>query len=260
MDREIIAYFRAWFSQYVATFSSSSAEQERNIILKKEHTLRVCQEILSLGHDLGLTDQELFLAEAAALFHDLGRFRQWQQYGTFRDDQSENHALLALRVLDEHKLLAKLSPTEQELIRWAIQYHNTLHVPEMENLQAVQLTRLLRDADKLDIFRVFLDHFHSPPEQKNFSVEWNLPDTDGYSEAIWADLSHHRISSLAYVRNRNDFKLLLLGWVFDINFLPTVQRILERKYVEEICRLLPPYPEIRSLEAELLAYLRRLIF
>ncbi|MEW6382134.1 MAG: HD domain-containing protein [bacterium] len=256
MHRETMAHFRAWFFHYVTTFYSSSEEQQRNIILKEQHTLRVCRQILSLGQELGLSGPDLFLAETAALFHDLGRFRQWQQYGTFRDDRSENHAAIALRVLDEHKVLAALIPEEQELIRQAIRYHNALHVPDLEDPKAMQLIRMLRDADKLDIFRVFLDHFYSPPDQKNFSVEWNLPETPGYSGAIMADLSNHRISSLAHVRNRNDFKLLLLGWIFDINFLPAFRQILHRKYVEQICRLLPPTPEILNLETELLTYLR----
>lgn len=251
----MIAYFRAWFSHYVTTFYSASEEQQRNIILKEQHTRRVCREIQDMGQALGLSDPDLLLAETAALFHDLGRFRQWQQYGTFRDDQSENHAAMALRILEENKVLAGLVPEEQELIRQAIRFHNVLSVPESEDYKTMQLIRMLRDADKLDIFRVFLDHFNSPPEQKNFSVEWNLPETPGCSGAIMSDLRNHRISSLTHVRNRNDFKLLLLGWIFDINFLPAFRQILQRKYVEQICRLLPTVPEIHNLETDLLAYL-----
>lgn len=255
MQKEILTHFKAWFSQYVTTFYSSSVEQQRNISLKEQHTQRVCQEIVGLGQDLCLSDSDLLLAHTAALFHDLGRFEQWRKYGTFRDTQSENHALIALRVLDEQKVLAELLPEEQKLIQQAIRYHNVLHVPEMDDPKAVQITRLLRDADKLDIWRVFLDHFYSPVAQQNSSVEWNLPETPGCSSAILSDLRKNQISSLSFVQNRNDFKLLLLGWVFDINFPSTRRKILQRKYIEQICKFLEQVPETRNVEAEILAYL-----
>jgi hypothetical protein len=199
----------------------------------------------------------MLLAETAALFHDVGRFEQWQQYGTFRDDRSENHALIALRVLDNQRVLVELLPEEQNLIRQAIRYHNVLHVPEMADHQAMLLTRMLRDADKLDIWRLFVDHFNSPADQQNCSVEWNLPETPGYSNEILADLQRERISSLKCVQNRNDFKLLLLGWAFDINFPHTRQQILQRKYIEQICRLLPQTPEIQNIQVDLTAYLQQ---
>ena len=256
MQTEMLTHFKTWFSQYVTTFYSSSAEQQRNISLKEQHTRRVCQEITELGQDLRLIDSDLLLAETAALFHDLGRFEQWRQYGTFRDSQSENHALIALRVLDGQKILAELVPEEQELIRQAIQYHNTLHVPDMDNPRALQITRLLRDADKLDIWRLFLGHFNSPADQQDSSIEGDLPETPGCSSAILSDLARHKISSLSSVQNRNDFKLLLLGWVFDINFPSTCRKILQRKYIESICTFLAQVPETQHIEAELLACLR----
>jgi hypothetical protein len=253
MQKEILTHFNAWFSQYVVTFYSSSVEQQRNISLKEEHTQRVCQEIMGLGQDLCLSDPDLLLAHTAALFHDLGRFEQWRKYGTFRDAQSENHALIALRVLDEEKVLAELLPEERKLIQQAIRYHNVQHVPEMDDPKAVQITRLLRDADKLDIWRVFLEHFYSPVDQQDSSVEWNLPETPGCSTTILSDLHRHQISSLSSVQNRNDFKLLLLGWVFDINFPSTCRKILQRKYIEHICRFMEHVPETQNIEAELLA-------
>jgi hypothetical protein len=255
MQEEILTHFKAWFSQYVTTFYSSSGEQQRNILLKEQHTHRVCQEIAGLGQDLGLSDSDLLLAHITALFHDLGRFEQWRQYGTFRDDQSENHALIALRVLDEQKVLAELLPEEQKLIQQAIRYHNVQHVPEMDDPKAVRLTRLLRDADKLDIWRVFLDHFYSPLDQQNSSVEWNLPETPGCSRVILSDLSRQQISSLLSVQNRNDFKLLLLGWIFDINFPSTRRKIIQRRYIQQICKFLEQVPETQNVEAELLTYL-----
>ncbi|MEW5802727.1 MAG: HD domain-containing protein [bacterium] len=257
MQKELLTHFKSWFSQYVMTFYSASAERQRNIVLKEQHTQRVCREIAALSNDLGLDGSDQLLAETAALFHDLGRFEQWRQYGTFSDARSENHALIALRVLDEQRILAVLPPEEQDLIKQAVRYHNTLHVPEMESPMALLITRLLRDADKLDIWQLFVNHFYAPADQQDTSVEWDLPETPGCSMVILSDLHNHQISSLTSIQNRNDFKLLLLGWVFDINFSPTHRQILQRRYIEHICKFLPQVPEIQTIEAEILAYLHK---
>lgn len=39
--------------------------------MKEEHTKRVCKEILYIGKQLRLDDNELRLAEIIALFHDI---------------------------------------------------------------------------------------------------------------------------------------------------------------------------------------------
>ena len=63
-------------------------------MLKEKHSLRVCNEILNIGKNHNLTDNNLRLAEAMALFHDIGRFEQYTRYQTFVDKKSENHGVM----------------------------------------------------------------------------------------------------------------------------------------------------------------------
>jgi HD-GYP domain-containing protein (c-di-GMP phosphodiesterase class II) len=69
--------FKEWFDKYVYTFKTGDEKQRENIALKDEHTRRVCKEILDLGKELGLTENEQCLSETIALFHDIGRFEQY---------------------------------------------------------------------------------------------------------------------------------------------------------------------------------------
>ncbi|MDD3710775.1 MAG: hypothetical protein PHH78_10725, partial [Methanothrix sp.] len=71
MDEETLNELSLWFSEYVQTFKSGDFEKDRNIVLKEEHTGRVRGEIREIGESLGLGDEDLRLAEAMALFHDL---------------------------------------------------------------------------------------------------------------------------------------------------------------------------------------------
>ena len=41
------------------------------------------------------------------------------------------------------------------------------------------------------------------------------------------------------LKTLNDFKLLQLGWVYDLNFRRTFQIVRERRYLEKIRQVLP---------------------
>ncbi len=55
------------------------------------------------------------------------------------------------------------------------------------------------------------------------------------------------IVNIAHVTNLNDFKLLQAGWIFDINFQPTLDRIKKHRYIELIREVLPESKEIDEI-------------
>ena len=48
-----------------------------------------------------------------------------------------------------------------------------------------------------------------------------------------------RIVDIKNIKNLNDFKLLQMGWVFDVNFNSTFHIIQSRRYIEMIGDVLP---------------------
>jgi len=101
MTSDQVTYFHSWFSDYVSSFYTQGQDQEKDwaIRLKEEHSQRVRQEIIMISKALDLLEQDILIAEVLGLFHDIGRFYQYQRYGTFRDDLSENHAELGVKNL-----------------------------------------------------------------------------------------------------------------------------------------------------------------
>jgi len=83
LSKKSVADLKKWFTSYVQTFKYKDLELQQNIDLKKDHTRRVCEEIINLGEQLGLNEDELRLAEIIALLHDIGRFEQYARYKTF---------------------------------------------------------------------------------------------------------------------------------------------------------------------------------
>lgn len=73
--------------------------------LKINHTFRVMELCEMIGRSLNLSNENLDLAILCGLLHDIGRFEQWKQYGTFEDAKSIDHGNLGVEVLKENNLI-----------------------------------------------------------------------------------------------------------------------------------------------------------
>lgn len=236
-----------WFINYVQTFYNRKTEIQQNIVLKKEHTHRVCKEIVAIGQELKLNNDELQLSEIIALLHDVGRFEQYARYRTFMDSKSENHAELGVKIIERESILKPFNPEVQKIILQSIKYHNWPLLPCNVTEPVLLYAKLIRDADKLDIWKVVTDYYNKKDKRKNSAIELDLPDSPEISDTIVNDLIKKRIVNFKDVKNLNDFKLLQIGWVFDINFQPTLNRIKERGYLEMIRDVLPESKKINKV-------------
>ncbi len=255
VNQQHIDEFKKWFTAYVSDYNFLNNDQQQNIDLKKEHTQRVYTEILHLGRQLGLNADELRLAELTALFHDIGRFEQYARYGTFVDCQSVNHAQLGVEILREKGVLTGLDAPLSDLVLRIIAYHNRAALPEGENPTCLFFSRLLRDADKLDIWRVVTDYYRQKDKETNTAIELGLPDTPVLTAAVTEDLLAGKIVDIKNLKTLNDFKLLQVGWVFDLNFAPSFQRLSEKGYLEMIRSVLPETEITRKIFAAVHAHM-----
>jgi hypothetical protein len=248
--------FRKWFSEYCRSFHSSDAEDQKNISLKEEHTFRVCRNASEITEALLLDDNRKMLAETVALFHDIGRFPQYAKYKTFRDSVSVNHGLLGAQTIVEKGVLQNLSGEEQDIIIQSVTFHNAFSVPKKEREEIVFFIQLIRDADKLDIWRVFLEYYEGSEESRASAVGLGLPDLPGYSEDVLSRIYHRKIIALSDIRSLNDFKLLQLSWIFDLNFQPSFAMLAQRDYIQRIAGCLPETEEMKRAVAFLKEYVR----
>ncbi|MGM0451683.1 MAG: HD domain-containing protein [Thermodesulfobacteriota bacterium] len=235
------------FLAYVDGFVSEDGNDNRAVLFKKDHTLRVCRNIVMIANKLGMNEPEQTTARVTALFHDIGRFRQYRAYGTFRDAQSVDHAELGLEEIRRHDLLAGICAEKKESITAAIRGHNRLALPDVPDPGFPGLIKLLRDADKLDILRVFARHYEERKVQSDPALELDLPDAPTVSEEVLAAVREKASVKMAWMQTVNDFKLLKLSWVYDLNFEPTCAAIAEHGFIDRIAATLPPDPEIRSV-------------
>ena len=241
-----LGLFRQWFSNFCRSFHSDNADDQKNIILKEKHTFNVCEIMRQLAEGLSLNHNETLVAESIALFHDIGRFPQYAKYKTFRDSVSVNHGLLGAETLVENNVLKDLPADECELIIESVKFHNAFSVPVKERKEIETFIRLIRDADKLDIWRVFLDYFKGPLEDRASAITLGLSDTPEYSQEVLEHICRRETAPHLHVKTVNDFKILQLSWVFDLNFAPSFRILSERDYITKLASLLPRTEEIRQ--------------
>jgi len=244
VDREELKELKDWFVKYVHTFQYNEPEIQQNIDLKEEHTRRVCKEIIHIGKQLGLNNDELRLSEIIALLHDIGRFEQYVRYHTFSDNKSENHAELSVNIIKKFGLLKQFDETTSSIILRSIQYHNRPSLPLEVTGQCLFYAKLIRDADKLDIWKVVTNYYYRKDPEKNGAIEFELPDSKGFSGEVLRSLTNMHPVNISDVKNVNDFKLLQVSWVFDLNFRPTMDFLMERRYLELIRQVLPKSEQI----------------
>ena len=172
------------FRQYVSAYNA----EDPKIKLKIDHTYRVaglCERIAADisragGAAAGITGNvphvDAELAWLAGMLHDIGRFEQVRRYGTFSDAKSVDHAQFGADLLFGERLperaatepgglletfvpgyRGKMSEAERSILETSIRCHSLFRLPEDLDERERAYCHILRDADKIDIFRVNCD-------------------------------------------------------------------------------------------------------
>lgn len=165
------------FAEYVRNYDPS----DEKIKLKIDHTYRVAGLCQRIAESLGLSEPDVDIAWLIGMLHDIGRFEQIRRFGTFNDVQSVDHAEFGADLLFKEGLIRKFAegyyeecelaePENQEdeqiiknnehhnkdtgLLEMAIRQHNKYRVKEDLTERQRMFCDILRDADKVDIFKV----------------------------------------------------------------------------------------------------------
>lgn len=193
------------FDKYVGTFDLN----DKNIQLKYNHSYRVANLSKKYAKLLHFSDEEVLLAEAIGLLHDIGRFEQIKKYNSYDDSNNMDHADYGVFLLFEKGLINDFWKREEdyELIKFAIKNHNKLTIPIIDDERIMKFAKLIRDVDKLDIIYIyaFLD-----------DVEFNISD-DCISESVLEDIKSHRVVERINRDNINNEIALSFAYAFDIN-------------------------------------------
>ena len=256
MQKEQLDKIKTWFDEYASGFYADDEFVNFHLRLKQDHSLRTCEEMLYLARELSLDANQNNLAEAIGILHDVGRFKQFAEYRTFRDQNSVNHCQLAVEVLQQTDVLDGIEICERQWLEKAIEYHGLKELPKDLNGQCLFFSKLIRDADKIDIFGVAITSYKKNSEKpEGFRLEIELPDVPEYSHEFIGAILHNRRIDYKKLKTWNDMKLLQLAWIYDVNFKPTFRRIKQRKLLETVIDYLPRTEDIAKVKRKVLEFI-----
>lgn len=206
-------------------YASRYEHEDGRVRLKIDHTIKVCRIMDELTAWLGLDEHDRFLAHTVALYHDIGRFEQLRQYGTFVDHRSVDHADLGVQILKDSSFLDALDEEDRRIVLFAVENHNKYRIGPCDERTRL-FARLIRDADKCDIFRVFA--CEDLNQATSTSIE-QIKD-DVVSDEIEQMIMAHRPIVKEKRKTGLDVWITFLGFFFDMNFSKTMEIAREQGY------------------------------
>lgn len=255
MSNNALEKLTLWYQDYAAMFLTGDAQLEDAVRLKSEHTKRVCIEMSALCGSIPLDEYRGILAAITALLHDVARFEQFRLYRTFSDRASVDHAALAIDIINENSLLDDLGDDRaRQSVKEAIRHHNAATIPQGLSEEGLLLCRLLRDADKLDIFKIALDYYIKPDPNRRETIQVGIPDGIMMTPVVLERVLRREIVPFELIKTLTDFKVIQLGWVYDLNFVWSLKCVLQRGYIDGLCSQLPADKQVKEIVQAVLDY------
>lgn len=212
----------AVFREYVSHYNAG----EEKVRLKIEHTFRVAGLCRQIAESLGMEEEEQDLAWFTGLLHDVGRFEQLKNYGTFIDADSIDHAEYGAQILfGQGKIREYTREESEDTLLWnAVRYHSAYRIPAMPEERTERICHILRDADKIDILKVNVDF---PPEEI-YNVSSRELRSCTVSEAVMAAFYEEHAILRSLKKTAVDHLVGHISLVYELQF-PESRRIVNRQ-------------------------------
>ncbi len=246
---------RCWFREFVDRFRQDDGSSHPMIELKIGHTARVATLCRGIAEGTGWPSPEVLLGEVAGWLHDVGRFSQWEEFGTYYDEVSVDHASRGCEVILREGVIDALEQEERSRVLDAVAFHNRRELPESVPASSLGLCRLVRDADKLDILDLT---YRSLVDGTLCGTQPALSREVEANPVLLAEIATHRRASYGNMKTLSDFVLVSVSWAYDFNFAATARMVREGGMLSRLASHLPATEDVRGVLRDAEAHLGRL--
>lgn len=219
------------FKKYLKNYDIN----DDKVKLKITHTYGVVSASEYLAESLKLDEENKALAKLIALLHDIGRFEQTKmskEVYDIADKMFFDHAEYGVKILFEEGLIRQFVEDEKydQIIYKAILNHNKLEVEKGLEDNELLHAKLIRDADKIDNFRVKLT--------ESFKVLLGTEDTelifnDTISDKIYNDFMSKKLININENKTYLDRWSGYIAFIFDMNFDASLKYLKEHDLVNK---------------------------
>lgn len=199
--------------------------------LKIVHTYHVAENAKKIAQELKLSKEDIELAELIGILHDIGRFEELKITKELNSVKFD-HAGHGSKMLLEKGLIRKFIEDNQydNIIKKTIENHSRLEIETNLDERTLLHSKIIRDADKIDNYRVKKDEkieaiFPKRVNKKEDMEESKLSDKvyNTILDKKCVDI-HDRITPL-------DFWVCILAFTFDLNFDVSYKIVKENDYI-----------------------------
>ena len=195
---------------------------------KQKHSLRVMELSTKIATELKLSQDEINLATLIGLLHDIARFEQYAQYKAYRDADSFDHGDYGVKILN--KDIRNYIDTDEydKIIKCAVKNHNKYKIENGLNEKEEMFCKIVRDADKLDIF------FEAETMFWKDDIDRINVEKCAITDEIMEPILNKETIKIKKGDNELVRLLSMIAFVFDINFKPSLSIIKNKKYIDSI--------------------------
>lgn len=261
------------------------------IALKAYHTKRVAALADRIARSLSLPEADVDLAWLSGMLHDVGRFEQIRRFGTFSDAASVSHAKLSGDILfteghirdylperngqdtegviagtrsgdkdadiDTHIATSKdrcSGTTDSDLrtLELAVRLHSDFALPEALTERERMFAQILRDADKIDIYRVQ----HDTPLEDIYNLPEESFYTDPVSPVVLEDALSGRNVLRAHRKTAVDYLIGHISLIYGIVYEESLKIVLEQGYFRQLLHFGSRSPKAQRDLSRIRAYMK----
>lgn len=231
------------FADYVKDYNA----EDPKVKLKIDHTYRVAGFCQKIAESLKLSQGEVDLAWLCGLLHDVGRFEQLRNYGTFIDAQSIDHAMYGAEILfDQGRIRDYVEDdSEDDFLRKVVSCHSAYRIPEEYDKRTVLFAGILRDADKVDILRVNVE----TPLEEIYNVSTEILRNESVTPEVLQAFQEGHTVLRALKRTAVDNVVGHISLVYELVFPISLHMAAEQGYLNRLMDFQSENPKtIRDFE------------
>ena len=214
------------FEKYTKKYDLEYPKMKR----KYGHSFRVMENAKNIAKSLELSQEEVDLAELIGLLHDIGHFEEIKEKNILKHNTKIDHGDLGVEILEKSSYIREFIKEDKydNIILKAVKNHNKFEIEQGLNERELLFTKIVRDADKLDIFYEGAEMFWNTDEQRKEINESKI------SEKIWNLFKEKKAIDRKILETPADGILNFIAFIFDMNFEYTCKKIKEADYINKI--------------------------
>ena len=224
--KQVIQDYNMLFFNIVSKYDISDS----NIVRKIIHSYDVAKICYSIASNLNLDENERNFCYLIGLFHDLGRFKQWEIYKTYNDKESIDHGELSKEMLDDLycKDVFCINEKQEYILKESIRYHTKEY--EGNDKEVSKYIKIIKNAD------AFSNVFSTASGMQQIFVS-----EEGYNKDLLDDFNNKKKLNKYSYKSKLDRALMLAACLYYIEYDFLRKEIVNSNYIDIVYETFSKY-------------------